>query len=81
MPSDTAVAAVIPLLRELRTTLRALEWCRVYGGWVVVGRDELTLYGATTEVTSIRAERSWPVSVRQLSPTPFTEDQDTEKGD
>ena len=84
--SETAVAAVMPLLRELRTTLRTLERCRVYGVRVVVGRDDLALYDATAEVASIRAElersaRSWPVPVRQLSPTPFTEDEDAEEGD
>ena len=80
--SKTTITAVMPRLRELRT-LRALERCRVYGVRVVIGRDELALYDATTEVASIRTEleraaRSWPVPGRQFSSTPFTEDEDAE---
>jgi hypothetical protein len=82
--SETAVAAVMPLLRELKTTLRSLERDRVYGTRVVLGRHELALYDATTEVASIRAElerpaRSSPVLVRHLSPAPLTEGEDGEE--
>jgi hypothetical protein len=73
----------MPLLRELRTTLRGLEREWVYGVRVVLGRDELALYNATMEVASVRAElersaRSCPVLTRYLSPTPLTEDEDDE---
>ena len=81
--SESAVAAVMPLLRELKTTLRGLERDGVYGAKVVLGRDELALYNATTAVASVRAElerpaRSCPVLARHLSPTPLTEDEDEE---
>jgi len=36
----------MPLLRELRTTLRALERDGVYGARVALDRDELMLYNA-----------------------------------
>jgi hypothetical protein len=81
---DTAVAAVMPLLRKLKATLRALERAGVYGTQVVLGRDELALFDATTEVASIRVElersaRSSPVLARHLSPTPLTEDEDDDE--
>lgn len=78
--SAAAVAAVMPLLRELKTTLRGLERCGVYGARVVLGREELVLHDATTEVASIRAElrrsaRSYPVPHLSM---PLTEDEDDE---
>lgn len=81
--SETAVAAVMPLLRELKTTLRGLERCQVYGARVVLGKEELALHDATMEVASIRAElersaRSYTVPARHLSSTPLTEDEDDE---
>ncbi len=84
--SETAVAAVVPLLRELKATLRALERDGVYGAKVVLGRDELTLYNATTDLVSVRAElersaRSCPVPTRHFSPTPLTEDEDDKEDD
>jgi len=73
----------VPLLRQLRTTLRGLERDGVCGITVVLGRDELVLYNATMEVASVRVElersaRSCPVLTRQLSSTPSTEDEDDE---
>jgi hypothetical protein len=84
--SATAVAAVVPFLRELKTTLRALERDAVYGARVVLGRDEVALYNATTEVASVRAElelsaRSCPVFARHLSATPLTVDEDEDEDD
>lgn len=84
--SETAVAAVVPLLRELKATLRALERDGVYGAKVVLGRDELTLYNAMTDLVSVRAElersaRSCPVPTRHFSPTPLTEDEDDKEDD
>jgi len=82
--SEAAVAAVMPFVRQLRTTLRGPERDGVYGARVVLGRDELVLYNATMEVASVLAElersaRSCPVLTRQLSPTPLTEDEDEEE--
>jgi hypothetical protein len=73
--SETAVAAVMPLLHELKTALRGLQQGGVYGARVILGRDELALYDATMEVASIRAElersaRSCPVLARHLSRRP-----------
>jgi len=48
----------MPLLRELRTTLRALEGDGAYGARDVLSRDELVLYNATMEVASVRTVRS-----------------------
>lgn len=84
--SETAVAAVMPLLRELKETLRGLEQDGVYGAKVVLGRDELTLYNATTEVASVRAElersvRGSPVLTRHFSPAALTEDEADEEDD
>jgi len=73
----------MPLLRQLRTTLRALERDGSAALGSPLAGDELVLYNVTMEVASVRAElerfaRSCPVLTRHLSPTLLTEDEDDE---
>ena len=60
----------MPLLRELKTTLRGLERDRVYGAKVVLDRDELRCNAtAVAFVRTVRSELSCTCSTSLLVPS------------